>query len=348
MQANHTPIGAMEHFEHWLDNRDRPGTRQREQLTHAAAKPYRYVWKAWVQWLTSPRALANGDTAPPLAPDWTQAKAAHVMQYLDSGVEAAASARRGKSAPISEVTRRRYWRVLQMIYAHAVNQHIIDINPVMATDDVTAPPQEDSEGMVLLGEQWRVVELAITGGKSASDQRDRAILRVLMDAGLTTSELAGLKLHQVGSHLTKVTITVAGARGAQNRVVKLGLAASTELRKWIEVRWRLPVSPGTDPGLVFITNRGRPMSGRMLFEQVSNTVIRGLRDGGFKLPQHIGPQVLRNSRIVMWLNGGMPVEEVCRLAGFKDFRSLRGLRRHINPGVLPAPPKRAQSDPEVE
>lgn len=348
MQASQPPIGAMEHFEHWLDNRDRPGTRQRERLTHAAAKPYRYIWKAWVQWLTSPRVLANGETAPPLAADWTQAKAAHVLKYLDSGVEAAASARRRGTAQISEITRRRYWRVLQMIYAHAVNQHIIDINPVMATDDVTAPPQEDSEGMVLLGAQWQVVRLAITRGTSPSDQRDRAILTVLMDAGLTTSELAGLKLHQVGSHLTKVTLKLTGARDKQTRTVTLGLAASAELRKWIEVRWRLPVRPDTDPGLVFITNRGRPMSGRMLFEQVSNTVIRGLRNGGFDLPQHIGPQVLRNSRIVMWLNEGMAVEDVCKRAGLKDFRSLRGLRRHINPGVLPALPKRARSDPEVE
>lgn len=338
----------MGHFEHWLDNRDQPGTRHREQLTHAAAKPYRYIWKAWVTWLTSPRALANGETAPALAADWTQAKPAHVMQYLDNGVEAAASSRRGKFAPISEVTRRRYWRVLQMIYAHAVNQHIIAINPVMAADNVTPPRQEDSEGMVLLGAQWQAVGLAITRGESRWEQRDRAILRVLMDVGLTTSELAGIRLHQVGYHLTKVTIDIVGSRGAQTRTVELGVAASLELRKWIEIRLRTPPLPSTDPGLVFITNRGRPMSSRMFFEQVSNTVIRGLRDGGFPLPQHIGPQVLRNSCIVMWLNAGVPVEEVCRRAGFKDFRSLRGLRRHINPGVLPVPTPRRRDDQEEE
>lgn len=324
-----SPIGAMAHFEHWLDNRDRPGTRQRERLTHAAAKPYRYIWKAWVTWLTSPRALANGKTAPPLADDWTQARPAHVMQYLDKGVAAAASSRRGETAAISEITRRRYWRVLQMIYAHAVNQHIIEINPVMADDNVKPPQQENSEGLVLLGDQWRLVRLAITRGKTRWEQRDRAILHVLMDAALTTGELVGIRLHQVGYHLTKVTIDIEGTRASQKRTVTLGQAASTELRMWLELRQGTPVQPSTDPGLVFITNRGRPMSSRMLFEQVSNTVIRGLRDGGLDLPQHIGPQVLRNSRIVMWLNAGVPVEEVCRRAGFKDFRSLRGLRRHL-------------------
>lgn len=347
LQPSRAPIGAMAHFEHWLDHRDRPGTRHREQLTHAAAKPYRYIWKAWVTWLTSPRALANGETAPALAADWTQAKPAHVMQYLDNGVEAAASARRGKSAPISEITRRRYWRVLQMVYAHAVNQHIIDINPVMAADNVSPPRQEVSEGLVLLGAQWQAVGLAVTRGTTRWDQRDRAILLVLMDAGLTTGELAGIRIHQVATHQTKVTITIEGSRGAQKRTVVLGVEASVELRKWIEVRLRTPVLPSTDPGLVFITNRGRPMSSRMLFEQVSNTVIRGLRDGGFSLPQHIGPQVLRNSRIVMWLNSGVPVEKVCIWAGLKDFRSLRGLRRHINPGVLPAPAPRHRGDQDA-
>lgn len=339
-----SPMDAMTHFEHWLDNRDRPGTRLREQLTHAAAMPYRYIWKAWVTWLTSPRPFANSEIGPALAADWTKAKPAHVMQYLDAGVQAAASARRGKTAPISEITRRRYWRVLQMIYAHAVNQHIIAINPVMAADNVTPPRQEESEGLVLLGAQWQVVSLAITQGTSRWDQRDRAILHVLMDAGLTTGELAGIRVHQVATHQTKVAITIEGSRGAQKRTVELGVEASVELRKWIEVRLRTPVLPSTDPGLVFISNRGRPMSSRMLFEQVSNTVIRGLRDGGFSLPQHIGPQVLRNSRIVMWLNDGVPLEEVCRWAGLKDFRSLRGLRRHINPGVLPVPSPRHRGD----
>lgn len=329
MLEKKSTMDAMAHFEHWLDNRDRPGTRYRDQLTHAAAKPYRYIWQAWVQWLTNPRVLATGETAPALASDWTQAKTAHVMHYLDNGVQAAATARRGKLAAISEITRRRYWRVLQMIYEHAVNQHIIAINPVMAAADVRPPAQEHSEGLVLLGDQWQAVGLAIARGETRWEQRDRAILTVLMDAGLTTGELAGVLLHQVDTQPAHVKITITGSRHAQNREVTLGTMASVELRKWIEHRIRIELRPETDPGLVFITNRGRPMSNRMLFEQVSKTVIRGLRDGGFPLPQHIGPQVLRNSRIVKWLNDGVSVQEVCRRAGFKDFRSLRGLRRHI-------------------
>lgn len=348
MQQTHPPISASAHFEHWLDNRDRPGARQREQLTHAAAKPYRYIWTAWVQWLTSPRVLPSGDTTPPLASCWTQAQPGHVMRYLDQGVEAAASARRGKTAPISEITRRRYWRVLQMIYAHAVNQHIIEINPVMAAADATPPPQEDSEGLVLLGARWRAVALAIPRGTSRWDLRDRAILNVLMDVGLTMGELAELRLDQVGYHMVRIPVHVVGSRGAQNRVVMLSSDASIELRRWIDERLRIELHPATDPGLVFVTNQGRPMSGRTLFSQVSTTVARGLREGGFALPLHIGPQVLRNSRIVMWLNEGIPVEEVCQRAGIKDYRSLRGLRRHINPGVFPVTVPRQRRDLEQD
>lgn len=348
MQSTHTTISAMEHFEHWLDNRDRPGSRQREQLTHAAARPYRYIWKAWVQWLTTPSVVPTGDAGPALANCWTQAQPGHVMRYLDEGVEAAASARRGKSAPISEITRRRYWRVLQQIYAHAVNQHIIAINPVMSAADVTQPPQEDSEGLVLLGPLWQAVSMAIPRGTSRWDKRDRAILSVLMDAGLTTSELADIRLQQVGERMNEIPIRIVGPRGAQNRDVRLGTDASIELRQWMEERLRITPHPATDPELVFITNQGRPMSGRTLFRLVSTTVTRGMHDGGFPMPQHIGPQVLRNSRIVTWLNEGVPVEEVCQRAGFKDYRSLRGLRRHINPGVLPVTVSRRRGDREQE
>lgn len=329
-------VDALAHFEDWLTSRGQ-ADRASERLSRRAAAPYRYVWGAWVKWLTSARFTPDGAPKPPHADVWTAATSAHVAKYLDQGIETSASARRGKSAPVSEITQRRYWRVLQQIYQHAVNKGIIERNPVMAGPDVQPPPQEESEGLVLLGRQWQAVALAVPRGSSRWDVRDRAILNLIMDTGLTTGEIAALRLHQVGHHLRNVTLKMDGKRAAQERTLVLGTGAGIEMRHWVELRRSMKVLPSTDPGLVFVTNRGGPMSGRTLFGLVSSTISKGLRDGGFALPQHIGPHVLRNSRIVMWINEGMPVDEACRRAGFKDMRSLRGLRRHIDPEALPPP-----------
>lgn len=324
---------ALAHFESWLDVRSKA---ERSPLSVKSAAPYRHVWKAWVQWLTSPRTSSEGDALPAHAPSWTAATAAHVMRFLEQGVEPSASARRGKTAPVSEITRRRYWRLLQQVYQHAVEKGLIARNPVVAGPDVKAPPQEVSQGLVLNEHQWQAVTLAIPRGTSKWDVRDRAILHLLMDAALSTAEIGALRMHHVGDHLANVTLSIpqVGKRSAQERVLVLGAEAGHAIRHWLEIRRRLTPHPATDPARLFLTNRGRPIGMRILFYLVSQTLISGFKQQGFDLPQHVGPHVLRNTRIVMWINGGMPIDEVCRRAGLKDFRSLHGLRAHINPEVF--------------
>lgn len=324
---------ALAHFESWLDVRSKA---ERSPLSAKSAGPYRHVWKSWVQWLTSPRTGSDGAALPAHAPAWTLATAAHVMRFLEQGVEPAASARRGKTAPISEITRRRYWRLLQQVYQHAVEKGLIDRNPVVAGPDVKAPPQEVSQGLVLNEYQWEAVAAAKPRGLSKWDVRDRAILSLLMDGALSTAEIGALRMHHVGEHFTNVTLSIpqVGKRHAQERVLVLETEASHDLRHWLDIRRTLTPHPATDPALVFLTNRGRPIGMRILFYLVSQTLISGFKQRGFDLPQHIGPHVLRNTRIVMWIRDGVPVDEVCRRAGLKDFRSLHGLRAHINPALF--------------
>ena len=339
---------ALSHFEDWLTIRAQ-GDSRRDKLSPRSAVPYRYVWNAWVNWLTTAGLKQDGSPRAPHAAAWTLASAAHVLQYIDSGIQTAASARRGKTAPVSEITRRRYWRVLEQIYQHAVQRGLIARNPVATSSDAQAPPQEHSEGLVLLGRQWQAVALAIPTGDTRWAVRDRAIMSVLMDAGLSTAEVAGLRIDQVYPQLNqvaiKITKTTENRSPSQERILTLGIGAGVEMRRWLEMRKGMKEAPNTPPGLVFLTNRGSAMSRMTLFGIVSATVSRGLRDGGFALPLHIGPHVLRNSRIVMWINEGLPIDEACRRAGVKDFRSLRGLRRHIHPSALPPPLARPPAKP---
>ena len=44
----------------------------------------------------------------------------------------------------------------------------------------------------------------------------------------------------------------------------------------------------------------------------------------------MGPQILRNTRLVFWLNEGVPAAEVALRAGLKNIKGLYHLREHVN------------------
>lgn len=321
-----TTPDPIDHFADWLSHRSQA---DRDPLSHAAAKPYRYIWASWCRWLLTP---TPSRARPPAS--WLEATPRDVALFLDHGVQAAAHARKGKTAPISDITRRRYWRVLDAIYQHAMNKGLIERNP--AEFDVgERPPPENSVGQVFHRHHWDAIKASFPRGESRWDVRDRAILALLMDTAITTGEICKLQRHQVRDHTVKVTLDMNGKRASQERDLELGTAAGVEMRRWIELR-RSMSSPAGSEGALFVTQAGRALSPRAVLRLVSTTVRKAFADHSLALPDHIGAQVLRNTRIVLWLHEGVEMDEVVRRAGFKDLKSFRGLRAHIDPSTFPA------------
>lgn len=312
-----TVPSAADHFEHWLLQRS---LATRDRLTLAAARPYRYIWGAWQKWLATPH--QNLSPCP-----WHEATPLHVWRFLDRGISPS-SGRRIASTEISEITRRRYWRVLDALYEAARAQQLLDVNPARSFEE-PRPEPERPEGQVFNAVQIRAVRESLPEPKSRWDVRDRAVLLLLMDAALTTGEVCELQMHQVRDHLKVTALRLDGRRAAQERTLQLEPAASAAMKAWMTKRRALQV-PEPHQGHVFITQRGVPMSPRAVFHLVSTTVHRAFTAHHLELPHHIGAQVLRNTRLVMWMNSGMDPEEVVRRAGYKDARSFRGLARHLN------------------
>lgn len=50
-------------------------------------------------------------------------------------------------------------------------------------------------------------------------------------------------------------------------------------------------------------------------------------------PVRMGPQIVRNTRLIRWLNEGRPPAEVAVWAGLKDVKSFRHLRQAVNPEI---------------
>lgn len=156
-----------------------------------------------------------------------------------------------------------------------------------------------------------------------------------MDSATTTSEVCRLRVVDVRTQHRAVTLHIDdGSRSSQPRVLQLGSEASNALREWIDVRRELPEPSGEPSNALFVTQKGFGVKTGGVYHLVSKTVHQALKDRS-PLPSHAGAQVIRNTRLVMWLNGGVPLGEVVRRAGFKDWKSFRGLREHIDPSVPP-------------
>lgn len=308
---------AADHFEHWLLQRS---VATRDRLTPAAARPYRYIWGAWQRWLSTPHAHLP-------ACSWQEASALHVWSFLQQGISPS-SGRKEASTAISEITRRRYWRILDALYEHARAQQLIAENPARNLDE-PRPEPERPEGQVFNEIQFRAVRNAIPEPKSNWDMRDRAILLLLIDAALTTGEVCSMEMHQVHDHLKRVALRLDGRRAAQERTLELLDDASKAVKDWMAHRRDMQVAQ-QHQSKVFISQRGVPMAPRAVFHLVSTTVNRGFTSEHLDLPNHIGAQVLRNTRLVMWMKAGVDPDEVVRRAGYKDVRSFRGLVRHLN------------------
>lgn len=312
-------------FRHWLSKRSQD---TRDRLSPSAAKPYAYIWASWCRWLAKQETSAEAPSR-----SWRDATAQDVADFLTHG-PSPSSSRKPRTSPVSDITRRRYWRVLDALYRHAKNNGDIEASPTELMPS-GPPPTEKPEGQVFQSNQWAALRNSLPEAISSWDFRDRAILCLLMDAALTTEEICRLQIHQVADSLFvpgRVALQVTGKRKAQERNLELELTTSVAVRRWLEVRASLHLHHAhIKDSPVFVSQKGRPMSPRAVFHLVAGFVRRAFALHHIELPNHIGAQVLRNTRIVMWLNQGMLVHEVVYRAGFKNAKSFRGLQRHLVP-----------------
>src|SRR2546429_8332588 len=85
---------------------------------------------------------------------------------------------------ISEVTRRRYWRLLERIYDHALDHGWVSANPAAGLAPQERPPAEDGQGHCLPAPLWNALPRHIPMADGFQSARDRAILLLLYELAL--------------------------------------------------------------------------------------------------------------------------------------------------------------------
>lgn len=341
--SSSAPPDATAAFVHWqqaeLGSGDAQAQEPDTELPHSG---YALVWNAWVLQLqgqapTSPSKPRAGQRTAASSKGWHDATPEDVASFLQ--IRPGQRAHHQPERQISEVTRRRYWRLLDRIYAHALLQEWVAYNPVQALHPIERPAPEQPTGHVLPPALWKALPRHFPGSDDLQGARDHAVLRLLYDLALAPEEVRLLTLGslrnarqaEMAADDKPSFIQIEGTRAAQHRSLALPPATQAALSAWLTFR-RKSGTPAQQASPLFESRKGGPLTIRALFHIASKTIAlarQANQDSALPLAR-MGPQVLRNTAIVHWLHAGAAPSEVVRRIGVEDVRALAHLQHCVD------------------
>ncbi|WP_245587355.1 tyrosine-type recombinase/integrase [Comamonas composti] len=336
--AHSKPPDGPELFRHWLVCE---GSKAWDPLDTTPNGGYEKVWHAWLRSLDK-TSLPSASALHAQSKPWHEATAVDVQRFLQPRQGQRSGHLPGRQ--VSEVTRRRYWRLLERIYEHAREQGWIKTNPAQGLAEHERPASEDGQGHCLSTQLWQSLPRHMPQELGFQAARDRAILLLLYELALAPEEVRGLcwadvltaqqSIWRPGYAAAPALLHIQGARAAQQRSLQLPAGAAAALRDWSQAssgqRGPSVLAP---EATVFYSREGQALSVRVLFHVASQLIQRAHAAQGpvdQKTPLHrVGPQVLRNTTLVQWLREGKPPSEVVELAGLESARALRHLQHYL-------------------
>ncbi|MEO8012932.1 MAG: site-specific integrase [Polaromonas sp.] len=334
-------LDGMAFFEAWQSSRVLDTHRKPMGATGLAQAGF--VWRKWLAFC-SVRDI-----------DWQAASPEDVQAFAGD-----ISPRKPGTPCVSPVTLRRYWRILNDLYAHAWLTGAVAHNPAACVMPATS---EKTSSLALPPHLWALLQEGLPGGCQFKARRNRLVLLLMMRCALTVTEiisltlgsvqvyegtpdeiaqrlaLAGLPLLQPespfraplasSSPVPAYALQLSGARLAQTRQLVLDSRTRAALHDWLEVR--KPGKAGNHDRLIVGSAEGAAITPKGLYNLCQAHMARCLV--GFDIAQ-MGPNTLRNTCISCWLNQGVPLNEILRRCGLKDEQVLIRLQKHLNSIVV--------------
>jgi integrase len=334
------PVTAQHVFTNWGSIRS---VMKRGRLSERSIAKYSPIWDIWLRYLADQQK------------EWHAATPEDVRNFLLK-VQPRRKSTEVTDPRVSPVTQARYWRLLESIYGHAAGMGWITESPV--TQEAQVSRNELHESLVFNRIDWEMLLRRMPSPHAPltdwSAARDRALLLLMAECGLTSGELLEIRLEDLsiapepspapsatesappgGEPALRLQLSVRGPRASQRRILDLPQRAALALMSYRAMRLKLP----QDNPFLFVRKRGSELesaykSYRMTAKSLYVMTAAFIRDVmGEKYPDlvHAGPMALRNSCLVRWMEDGMPEELVLRQAGMKDPQALYRLKRHVVP-----------------
>ncbi len=194
-------------------------------------------------------------------------------------------------------------------YRHLQRDGHIKANP---TENVTPPRGEQKLPRHLTEEEVERF-LKIPDTMLPEGVRDRAVLEMLYATGLRVSELANLRVSDVD--LEQGLLRCRG-KGSKERLVPIGKSALHWVETYLRGKYRAEVSVKGKRQILFLTNRGEPVTREWIWSLVSECAKRaGLTD--------VSPHTFRHTFATHLLEHGADTRSVQTLLGHADLATTQ-------------------------
>jgi integrase/recombinase XerD len=158
----------------------------------------------------------------------------------------------------------------------------------------------------------REVEVVLRSAQphTAVGLRDRAMLELFYSTGLRRAEVAHLGVGDVDT--SRGVVLVRSGKGQRDRVTPIGRRAVRWVTRYLR-RGRPRLLREQDPGVLFLTARGRGFALNRLSERVSGYLTRA----GF--PKRGSCHLFRHTAATLLLEGGADIREVQEILGHRNL-----------------------------
>ncbi len=175
--------------------------------------------------------------------------------------------------------------------------------------------------------------------RKAAGWRDVAMLEVLYGSGIRISELTGLRVRDL---LLDEGFAVVRGKGDKTRIVPVGGRAAHTLDRYLEI-WRPCLEArGASAGVLFLNQRGSPISRTGAWNIVKQAVERARPRAarrGIPIGTEVTPHTFRHSFATHLLEGGADLVAVQEMLGHADIATTQ-IYTHVDRTYLQAEHRR--------
>jgi site-specific recombinase XerD len=189
---------------------------------------------------------------------------------------------------------------LQQLWRWLVDEGEATVNPF----ERMKPPHVPEQPVPVLSDEQLSALLVACKGTEFTERRDTALIRLLVDTGIRSSELLGLAVTELDFEQDVALVLGKGGRG---RALPFGNRTGEALRRYLRLRAR---HPHAREGALWIGTRG-PL-GQAGLRQLLN---RRAATAGIG---HVHPHQFRHTMAHRWLADGQQEQDLMRLAGWRS------------------------------
>jgi site-specific recombinase XerD len=257
----------------------------------------------------------------------------------------AANGRRGEhlAKPASAETTRRYYKLMTDVFEHMIHAGLRTNNPSRvlleeATASMTFEVDDVASSFTEADEKKFLESLSVYVHEKPQEwtrRRDRAMLMLMLGAGLKPSETIRLQLGQVerrnldGSAMPAITVKVSTNGIQQSRIVPVDEFAVPAIEEWLHLRATIRTDHLQPDDLLFPPLTGADPIRTNTVYGVMVAVLNVEKEAVKVLPweKSKGTNTLRNTYCIRHLANGTPPETLAERMGYRAVESLDRYRQ---------------------